>query len=132
MPVSEHTVPLPSKPSTPGHPKITDTHTGVSALREAQSIVHGVAGVITQPLKQNGEATSLAVKSVSSRRERYRALNRGWSEQGKHFRALERKAAATPGTFYFSHLLYADDSAYPTEIETVLLRRGKFARRAVL
>jgi hypothetical protein len=51
-----------------------------------------------------------------------RALNRGWSEQGKRFRALEREAAATPGTLYFGHLLYADDSAYPTSIETGLLR----------
>jgi hypothetical protein len=51
-----------------------------------------------------------------------RDLNRGWSSQGKRFRALEREAAATPGTFYFGHLLYEDTSAYPTEIETGLLR----------
>lgn len=54
----------------------------------------------------------------------HRALNRGWSEQGKRFRALEREAAATPGTFYCGHLLYADDTAYPTEIETGLLRNA--------
>ena len=30
----------------------------------------------------------------------HRALNRGWSPEGKRFRALEREAAATPGTFY--------------------------------
>lgn len=52
----------------------------------------------------------------------HRALNRGWSGQGRRFRALEREAAATPGTFYFGHLLYQDDTAYPTEIETGLLR----------
>lgn len=52
----------------------------------------------------------------------HRALNRGWSEQGKRFRALEREAAATPGAFYYGHLLYEDDTAYPTEIETGLLR----------
>jgi hypothetical protein len=52
----------------------------------------------------------------------HRALNRGWSEQGKRFRALEREAAATPGTFYFGHLVFEDDSAYPTSIETGLLR----------
>ena len=51
-----------------------------------------------------------------------RALNRGWSEQGKSYRALEREAARTPGTFYFGHLLYIDDSAYPSEIEIGLLR----------
>jgi hypothetical protein len=53
-----------------------------------------------------------------------RALNRGWSEQGKRYRALEREAAATPGTFYFGHLLYEDNSAYPAEVETGLLRGG--------
>lgn len=52
----------------------------------------------------------------------HRALNRGWSDQGKRFRAMEREAAAAPGTFYFGHLLYEDDTAYPTEIETGLLR----------
>jgi hypothetical protein len=53
-----------------------------------------------------------------------RDLNRGWSEQGKRYRALEREAAATPGTFYFGHLIYADDTAYPSEIEAGLLRDG--------
>ncbi len=66
-----------------------------------------------------------------------RDLNRGWSSQGKRFRALEREAATTPGTFYFGHLLYEDGTAYPTEIETGLLRgqalhvdrfRNRFAR----
>jgi hypothetical protein len=52
----------------------------------------------------------------------HRFLNRGWSEEGKRFRALEREAAATPGTFYFAHLLYEDDTAYPTTIENGLLR----------
>ncbi len=52
----------------------------------------------------------------------HRALNRGWSNQGKRLRALEREAATTPATFYFGHLLYEDGTAYPTEIETGLLR----------
>jgi hypothetical protein len=51
-----------------------------------------------------------------------RALNRGWSPEGKRFRALEREASSHPGTFYIGHLLYGDDTAYPTEIETGLLR----------
>jgi hypothetical protein len=51
-----------------------------------------------------------------------RALNRGWSEQGKRYRALEREAAATPGTLYIAHLIYSDDSAYPSQLETGLLR----------
>ncbi len=54
-----------------------------------------------------------------------RALNRGWSEQGKRFRALEREAAATPGTLYFGHLIYDDDTSYPTLIETGLLRNDE-------
>lgn len=52
-----------------------------------------------------------------------RALNRGWSEQEKQYRALEREAAAVPGTFFFGHLIYRDDSAYPAEIEIGLLRQ---------
>ncbi len=51
-----------------------------------------------------------------------RALNRGWSDQGRRYRALEREAAATSGTLYFGHLIYTDDTAYPSEIETGLLR----------
>ncbi|MET9634709.1 hypothetical protein ABZX92_45450 [Lentzea sp. NPDC006480] len=51
----------------------------------------------------------------------HRPLNRGWSVQGKTFRALEREAAK-PGTFYFGHLLYEDESDYPAAIETALLR----------
>jgi hypothetical protein len=51
----------------------------------------------------------------------HRALNRGWSEEGKRFRALEREAAK-PGVFYYAHLLYEDDTAYPTSIENGLLR----------
>jgi hypothetical protein len=51
-----------------------------------------------------------------------RELNRGWSEQGKRFRALEREAAAMPGRFYFGHLLYDDDTSHPASIEIGLLR----------
>jgi hypothetical protein len=53
-----------------------------------------------------------------------RALNRGWSDEGKRYRALEREAAAVPGTFYFGHLVYGDDSAYPLTVETGVLRDG--------
>jgi hypothetical protein len=51
-----------------------------------------------------------------------RALNRGWYEDGKRYRSLEREAATTPGTFYFGYLIYIDDSAYPSETEIGLLR----------
>jgi hypothetical protein len=54
-----------------------------------------------------------------------RALNRGWSEAGIRYRRLEREAAASPGTFYFGHLRYDDDTAHPCEIETGLLRDGE-------
>lgn len=53
-----------------------------------------------------------------------RALNRGWSEQGKRYRMLEREAAATPGCFYFAHLIYTDETADPSHIETGVLRGG--------
>jgi hypothetical protein len=53
-----------------------------------------------------------------------RALNRGWSEQGKRYRALERAAAGTPGALYFGHLLYADKTAYPKQIEIAVLLPG--------
>lgn len=52
-----------------------------------------------------------------------RALNRGWSEQGKRYRALEREAAAAPGTLFVGHLLYTDETDYPREVE-VGVRRG--------
>lgn len=52
----------------------------------------------------------------------HRALNRGWSEEGKRFRALEREVAATTGVFYYAQLLYEDDTAYPAAIESGLLR----------
>ena len=51
-----------------------------------------------------------------------RQLNQGHSEEGKRYRALEREAAASPGTFYFGHLLYADDTAYPSHVEVGLFR----------
>ncbi|MEV6237705.1 hypothetical protein [Lentzea sp. NPDC051838] len=51
----------------------------------------------------------------------HRPLNRGWSVQGKRFRALEREASAAC-TFYFGHLLYEDESDFPASIETGVLR----------
>jgi hypothetical protein len=58
----------------------------------------------------------------------YRALNRGWSDQGKLYRALEREAARLPGALYFGHLLYADDTAYPKQIEIAVLLPGATLR----
>jgi hypothetical protein len=45
------------------------------------------------------------------------ALNRGWSEGGARFRAMERRAAASPGTLFFIRPIYADDSDRPSRFE---------------
>jgi hypothetical protein len=46
-----------------------------------------------------------------------RELNRGWSVEGRRYRALEREIANTPGTFFFCCLLYADDIDFPAVVE---------------
>ncbi len=51
-----------------------------------------------------------------------RELNRGWSTEGRRYRALEREIAKTPGTFFFCCLLYADDTDFPAAVELGLLR----------
>jgi hypothetical protein len=49
-------------------------------------------------------------------------LNRGWSPQGKRYRAMERYCATHPGTFCFSRPVYTDETARPTELEFGVLR----------
>ena len=44
-------------------------------------------------------------------------LNRGYSPAGARFRAMERRAAARPGTLYFVRLLYEDRTARPAAFE---------------
>jgi hypothetical protein len=51
-----------------------------------------------------------------------RELNRGWSAEGRRYRALEREIANTPGRFFFCFLLYADDTDFPAAVELGLLR----------
>ena len=51
-----------------------------------------------------------------------RALNRGWSMQRRRYRTLEREAATHPGSFFFGHLIYADETADPRWLEIGLLR----------
>jgi hypothetical protein len=46
-----------------------------------------------------------------------RDLNRGWSREGKRFRAMEKYCALNPGTFCFNRPLYTDGSAKPAFIE---------------
>jgi hypothetical protein len=53
-----------------------------------------------------------------------RELNRGWSSNGRRYRALERKIANRPGTFFFCCLLYADSTDFPAAVELGLLRPG--------
>jgi len=51
-----------------------------------------------------------------------RELNRGWSAEGRRYRALEREIANTPGTFFLCCLLYADGSDFPAAIDLGILR----------
>jgi hypothetical protein len=48
-------------------------------------------------------------------------LNRGWSPQGRRYREMERYCATHDGTFFFSRLIYADQTARPAEIEFGIL-----------
>lgn len=54
-----------------------------------------------------------------------RDLNRGWSAEGKRYRALEREVGATPGAFFFCRLVYADDTDFPMWVELGTLRSGR-------
>jgi hypothetical protein len=48
-------------------------------------------------------------------------LNRGWSPSGKSYREMERYCAENEGTFFFSRLIYGDETARPAEIEFGIL-----------
>jgi hypothetical protein len=55
----------------------------------------------------------------------HRALNQGWSAEGRRWRALERYTARHPGTLMVVRLLYEDTSALPRALEAVLAdKRG--------
>jgi hypothetical protein len=51
-----------------------------------------------------------------------RALNRGWSTEGKRYRAMEDYCASNSGTFCFARPIYTDGSAQPAYVELGLLR----------
>jgi hypothetical protein len=51
-----------------------------------------------------------------------RDLNRGWSLEGRRYRAIEREITGRPGTFFFCHLLYIDESDFPEAVELGVLR----------
>jgi hypothetical protein len=46
-----------------------------------------------------------------------RELNRGWSEEGKEFRKMERYVAQHPGTFFYHRPIYNDDTWVPQSLE---------------
>ena len=46
-----------------------------------------------------------------------REVNRGWSETGKQYRAMERYVANNPGTFVFSKPVYDDLSTCPASYD---------------
>lgn len=50
-----------------------------------------------------------------------RDLNRGWSEEGKLYRRMERRIAGRPGTFHFHRPLYGDASWLPWRLELGVL-----------
>lgn len=50
-----------------------------------------------------------------------RALNRGWSPQGKRYRQMEKYCYENPGTFCFSRPIYCDGSRIPRWLEFGLL-----------
>jgi hypothetical protein len=56
-----------------------------------------------------------------------RALNRGWSAEGRDFRRLEARAAAQPGTLYFIRPRYVDASYFPALLDVGLLDRSGLA-----
>jgi hypothetical protein len=54
-----------------------------------------------------------------------RELNRGWSEQGKLYRKMERLAAHYPGTFHFHRARYDDDTWIPCALQYGVLREDE-------
>lgn len=51
-----------------------------------------------------------------------RDLNRGWSQEGKRYRAMEHHCAQNSGTFCFSRPIYDDMTARPAFLEFGVLR----------
>lgn len=53
-----------------------------------------------------------------------RALNRGWSDEGRVYRWMERYVASHPRTFYFSRPVYLDATSVPKYLEYGILMNG--------
>ena len=54
-----------------------------------------------------------------------RELNRGWSEEGKRFRSMERYVAEHPGTFFYHRPSYRDQTWIPATLEYGVLVDGE-------
>jgi hypothetical protein len=54
--------------------------------------------------------------------EQDRALNRGWSEDGKRFRAMEKYCAKNEGTMFFHRLIYVGETDVPAWTEFGVFR----------
>ena len=54
-----------------------------------------------------------------------RELNRGWSAEGKRFRAMERYVAEHPGVFFCHRPIYDDDAWIPERLEYGVLREDR-------
>ena len=51
-----------------------------------------------------------------------RDLNRGWSQEGKRYRTMEKFCVLHPGTFCFTHPLYEDQTSIPSFVEFGVLK----------
>lgn len=50
-----------------------------------------------------------------------RALNRGWSEEGKQFRRMESFVASNNGAFFYHRPIYSDETWIPSKLEFGIL-----------
>jgi hypothetical protein len=50
-------------------------------------------------------------------------VNRGWSDVGKVYRAMELYCSTNPGTYYFSRPLYLGRAAHPFAVEFGVLKK---------
>lgn len=74
-------------------------------------IAHSIGGVVD----------GLEINVYVQRRD----FNRGWSEAGKRFRAMERYCVSNPGTFCFSRPIYTDQTSRPAFLESGLLKPNR-------
>jgi hypothetical protein len=51
-----------------------------------------------------------------------RDLNRGWSAEGRRYRALEREVGRAPRIFFFHRLVYIDQTDFPGWVELGVLQ----------